>query len=142
MLSQSWTNVHLGTTLSLQRRLEPRYFIHSTIMGSVVEKRPVSLHIWVQKKPGMSQEEFRDYWSKVHGNIFLEMDVVKKHCLRYEQVSSAAALVVVCRHQNFSYAKQKANRVLFDSGKMIQRSAKPPRMPSAWSTLIGMGSLS
>ncbi|KIW28583.1 uncharacterized protein PV07_08236 [Cladophialophora immunda] len=33
----------------------------------------------------MSYEEFHHYWTNVHGRMFLEMDVVRKHCLRYEQ---------------------------------------------------------
>jgi len=43
----------------------------------------VSSHLGHQK-PEMSYQEFRDYSSKVHGQIFIEMDVVRKHCLRYE----------------------------------------------------------
>lgn len=56
-------------------------------MGSIGGSKPVSLHIWVTKKPEMSYKEFHDYWRKEHGRMFLEMDVVRKHCLRYEQVS-------------------------------------------------------
>lgn len=61
-------------------------------MGSLAEKKPVSLHIWVTKKPGMSYSDFHEYWTQVHGNMFMEMDVVKKHCLRYEQVSPDSSL--------------------------------------------------
>lgn len=61
-------------------------------MGSLGEKKPVSLHIWFTKKPGMSYADFHEYWTQVHGKRFLEMDIVKKHCLRYEQVSPDSSL--------------------------------------------------
>jgi len=57
-------------------------------MGSVVDPTPVQLHIYVQKKPDMTYDQFHDYWVNNHGKTFVDMSAVKRHCIKYEIVST------------------------------------------------------
>jgi hypothetical protein len=66
-------------------------------MGSIGNPSPVQLHIWVQKKPEMTREQFIDYWANDHGAKFMSIAAVKNHCLKYEQVSCfPGRRLVVC----------------------------------------------
>ena len=47
----------------------------------------VRLAILVYRKPGMSLQDFQDYWRKEHAKVFSGIEVVKKNLLKYEQVS-------------------------------------------------------
>lgn len=47
---------------------------------------PVKILIFAKKKETMTKEEFDEYWRGPHAKRFMEFELVKKHCLRYEQV--------------------------------------------------------
>ncbi|KAH9942249.1 uncharacterized protein BXZ73DRAFT_97667 [Epithele typhae] len=45
----------------------------------------VRLAVLMAPKPGLSFEEFDDYWLNVHGNIFSSIAIAKRNLLKYEQ---------------------------------------------------------
>ena len=40
----------------------------------------------IYRKPGMSVEDFHNYWRDEHSKVFAGIAVVKKNLLKYEQV--------------------------------------------------------
>ena len=40
----------------------------------------------IYRKPGMSVEDFHNYWREEHSKVFAGIAVVKKNLLKYEQV--------------------------------------------------------
>ena len=49
-------------------------------------KDRVRLTLLVYRKPGMSLNDFQQYWREQHSQIFTSIAIVKKNLLRYEQV--------------------------------------------------------
>jgi hypothetical protein len=47
---------------------------------------PVQLLVFAKRKEDLTKQEFDDYWRGPHAKKFLEFEIVKKHCIRYEQV--------------------------------------------------------
>jgi len=45
----------------------------------------VRLYSTMNKKDGISQEEFHRYWREEHGKLFASLDIVKKNLVKYEQ---------------------------------------------------------
>ncbi|CAI7606563.1 unnamed protein product [Penicillium pancosmium] len=46
---------------------------------------PVQLLVFAKRKEDLTKQEFDDYWRGPHAKKFLEFEIVKKHCIRYEQ---------------------------------------------------------
>ncbi|KAJ5085124.1 hypothetical protein N7532_009895 [Penicillium argentinense] len=53
---------------------------------------PVKLLIFARRREGMSKKEFDDYWRGPHAKQFMDLDIVKKHCTRYEQYHDDATV--------------------------------------------------
>lgn len=45
----------------------------------------ISLHAFLVRKPGMSTEDFLNYWREVHGPFIRDTPELARHLLRYEQ---------------------------------------------------------
>ncbi|KAF8206287.1 EthD domain-containing protein [Mycena galopus ATCC 62051] len=45
----------------------------------------VRFALLVNRKPGLSKEEFHKYWSEKHGPLVTTLDIVKQNLLKYEQ---------------------------------------------------------
>ncbi|KAJ7629244.1 hypothetical protein DFH06DRAFT_1226202, partial [Mycena polygramma] len=54
-------------------------------MSFEVRTDRVRLAVQVTRKAGMSKEDFRRYWTEVHGPLFAGLNVVKANVLKYEQ---------------------------------------------------------
>lgn len=46
---------------------------------------PVTLFAFLVRKPGMTHEEFLDYWRNTHGPLIRDSPDLTKHLLAYEQ---------------------------------------------------------
>ncbi|KAI0769379.1 hypothetical protein BD413DRAFT_493483 [Trametes elegans] len=53
----------------------------------VGEVRPNRVRVvgLMHRKAGMTQEAFLEYWQKIHGPLFANMEITKKNILKYEQ---------------------------------------------------------
>ncbi|KAJ7634690.1 hypothetical protein FB45DRAFT_909575 [Roridomyces roridus] len=61
----------------------------------------VRLAILLKRKPGLSKEEFDNYWADVHGPMFTSMEI-SKDVVKYEQTRPNQDMVDFLRATGFS----------------------------------------
>lgn len=55
---------------------------------SAFEPNRVRLSALFFPAPGITYEQFSEYWLHEHGKLFMSLDIVKKNLTKYEQVRS------------------------------------------------------
>ena len=62
-------------------------FLQSVARAAFQPNR-VRLSPVVHPAPGISAQQFSQYWLKEHGRLFMSLDIARKNLTKYEQVSS------------------------------------------------------